>query len=36
MGFYDELAPLYHLIYPNWSESVACQGEQLSSIIASE
>lgn len=36
MEFYDELAPLYHLIYPNWSESISRQGERLSRIIESE
>lgn len=36
MDFYDELAPLYHLIYPNWSESISRQGEKLSRIIESE
>jgi SAM-dependent methyltransferase len=36
MDFYDELAPLYHLIYPNWSESIQRQGESLSRIIESE
>jgi SAM-dependent methyltransferase len=32
-GFYDDLAPLYHLIYEDWDESVARQGEQLAAII---
>lgn len=36
MDFYDELAPLYHLIFPDWSESIRRQGEQLSRIIESE
>jgi len=36
MDFYDELAPLYHLIYPNWGESIRRQGERLSRIIESE
>lgn len=31
--FYDELAPLYHLIHQDWNESVRLQGEQLSSLI---
>jgi SAM-dependent methyltransferase len=33
-GFYDQLAPLYHLIYPDWSASVRRQGEQLAAVIA--
>lgn len=36
MNFYDDLAPLYHLIYPNWSESIQRQGEQLDAIIQAE
>lgn len=36
MKFYDELAPLYHLIYPNWDDSVQRQGEKLARIIESE
>ena len=36
MDFYDELAPLYHLIYPDWNESVQRQGEKLARIIESE
>lgn len=31
--FYDRLASLYHLIYPNWDESIDRQAEQLSAII---
>src|ERR1700676_4765530 len=34
--FYDQLAPLYHLIYQDWDASIAQQGEQLSRIIQSE
>jgi hypothetical protein len=33
-AFYDELAPLYHLIYENWEASVARQGAALASLIA--
>lgn len=33
-NFYDQLAPYYHLIYPDWRASVLRQGEQLSAIIA--
>ncbi len=31
--FYDALAPFYHLIYPNWSQSVARQAKALQSLI---
>jgi len=31
--FYDELAPLYHLVYENWEASVAWQGTALASLI---
>lgn len=33
MDFYDEISPLYHLIYPNWTRSVELQGKQLDDII---
>jgi SAM-dependent methyltransferase len=36
LDFYDELAPLYHLIYPDWNESIRKQGESLSRLIESE
>jgi len=32
--FYDDLAPLYHLVYENWEASVARQGAQLAALIA--
>lgn len=32
--FYDELAPLYHLIYEDWETSVVRQGGALASLIA--
>src|SRR4029453_11984021 len=32
-AFYDELAPLYHLVYENWEASVARQGGALASLI---
>src|SRR5688572_7534872 len=32
-AFYDELAPLYHLVYENWEASVARQGTGLASLI---
>jgi SAM-dependent methyltransferase len=34
--FYDELAPLYHLIHQDWDASVRRQGEQLSALIKTE
>jgi SAM-dependent methyltransferase len=34
--FYDQLAPLFHLIYQDWDASIARQGEQLSKIIQAE
>jgi SAM-dependent methyltransferase len=34
--FYDQLAPLYHLIYEDWDASIAHQGDQLSKIIEIE
>jgi len=34
--FYDELAPLYHLIFHDWSASVQRQGDQLTAIIRNE
>jgi SAM-dependent methyltransferase len=33
-AFYDELAPLYHLVYEDWERSVARQGAALASLIA--
>lgn len=32
-AFYDRLTPLYHLVYPDWNASMACQGAQLASVI---
>jgi SAM-dependent methyltransferase len=34
--FYDELAPLYHLVYQDWAASVGRQGQQLDSLIKTE
>jgi SAM-dependent methyltransferase len=34
--FYDQLAPFYHLIYPDWDAGIGRQGEQLSRIIQAE
>lgn len=31
--FYDQMASLYHLIFPNWEESIERQATQLSSIV---
>jgi SAM-dependent methyltransferase len=33
-AFYDELAPLYHLVYEDWETSVVRQGRALASLIA--
>jgi len=35
-AFYDALAPLYHLVYPDWPASVRRQGEQLSVLMQRE
>lgn len=32
-GFYDELAPLYHLIFPDWDASIRRQARALDSVI---
>lgn len=34
--FYDELAPIYHLIHQDWNASIHLQGDQLSSLIEKE
>ncbi|MGO9934842.1 MAG: class I SAM-dependent methyltransferase [Steroidobacteraceae bacterium] len=34
--FYDDLAPLYHLIHQDWDASIRRQGEQLSVLIKTE
>jgi 2-polyprenyl-3-methyl-5-hydroxy-6-metoxy-1,4-benzoquinol methylase len=34
-SFYDDLAPLYHLVHQDWEASIARQGEQLGTLIAS-
>jgi len=31
--FYDELAPLYHLVFADWDSAIERQGEQLTAII---
>lgn len=36
MDLYDDLAPLYHLIFPDWSDSIHRQGAQLDQVIQSE
>lgn len=35
-GFYDALAPWYHLVYPDWEASIARQGQALASLLANE
>jgi len=35
-GFYDSLAPFYHLIYRDWRASIRRQSEQLSAILEAE
>jgi len=35
-AFYDELAPLYHLVYEDWEASVARQGTALASLIGEQ
>lgn len=32
-GFYDQLAPLYHLVFQDWNASIERQGRQLTAII---
>jgi SAM-dependent methyltransferase len=32
-AFYDQMASLYHLIFPDWNESIERQADQLTSII---
>ena len=36
MDFYDDLSPLYHLIYPDWHESMRRQGERLHALLQRE
>jgi SAM-dependent methyltransferase len=33
--FYDQLAPFYHLIFPDWDASMERQGDQLAGLIRS-
>ena len=35
-GFYDALAPWYHLVYQDWEASIARQGQALASLLARE
>ena len=35
-AFYDELAPFYHLIYPDWESSIAAQARVLDEIVRAE
>ncbi|MEP6618885.1 MAG: class I SAM-dependent methyltransferase [bacterium] len=32
--FYDDLAPFYHLLYPDWEASIHRQGAQLATLLA--
>jgi hypothetical protein len=32
-SFYDELAPLHHLIYQDWDASIERQGRQLAALF---
>ena len=34
--FYDQLANYYHLIFPDWDETIDLQGQQLSKLLKSE
>ena len=34
--FYEQLAPLYHLVFEDWDRSMRRQGEQLDAVIRSE
>ena len=34
--FYDDLAPLYHLIYRDWPTAIECQAEALDALIRRE
>jgi SAM-dependent methyltransferase len=34
--FYNDLAPLYHLVYQDWAASLVRQGEQLAALIKAE
>jgi len=36
MDFYDDLSPFYHLIFPDWDQSIQRQGEQLDSVIQAQ
>jgi hypothetical protein len=35
-GFYDRLAPFYHLFFPDWDASIQRQGEQLGALIEAQ
>jgi len=35
-GFYDALAPWYHLVYQDWEASIARQGQALAALLVSE
>jgi len=35
-AFYDDLAPLYHLVYENWDAGIVRQGSRLASVIGEQ
>lgn len=35
-GFYDALAPWYHVVYPDWEASITRQGQAVASLLTSE
>src|SRR6478672_6135370 len=32
-SFYDELAPFYHLLYPDWEVAISRQGDALAALL---
>ena len=34
--FYNQLAPIYHLIHQDWGASIVRHGEQLSALLEAE
>lgn len=36
MDFYNELSPLYHLIFQDWNQSIQRQGDQLNRLIQAQ
>ena len=33
LGFYDNLAPFYHMIYPDWEASIGRQAAAIDSVV---